>query len=57
VKRGALLKKIAKLGAILVRHGSNHDIYQQPETGAVETVPRHNEVNEQLAKSIIKNLS
>ena len=34
------------------RHGSNHDIY--PKGGERESVPRHTEIDEDLAKAIIK---
>jgi hypothetical protein len=32
-------------------------IYFQPKTGKEDAVPQHNEINEIVAKSIIKNLS
>lgn len=34
------------------RHGSNHDIYVKG--GERESVPRHREIDEDLAKAIIK---
>jgi nitrate reductase beta subunit len=40
-----------------VRHGGNHDWYKNVETGVGQSIPRHKEVNETLAKSIIKKLS
>jgi predicted RNA binding protein YcfA (HicA-like mRNA interferase family) len=57
MKRADLIKRITALGAILVRHGSNHDVYRQPKTGHTEPVPRHNEIKEYLARDIIKNLA
>lgn len=33
-----------------------HDWYTNPMTKQSQPVPRHNEINEQLAKSIIKKL-
>jgi hypothetical protein len=51
------MRVIIKAGAIFVRHGANHDIYKNPRTGAIEEIPRHGEINEILAKNIIKNLS
>ena len=57
MKRIELIKKISAKGAILLRHGSNHDIYLQPKNGNTEPVPRHNEIKEFLAKKIMKNLS
>jgi hypothetical protein len=40
----------------LLRHGANHDIYHNPVTGRSQPVPRHREINEQLAKKILKDL-
>ncbi|MDR2731687.1 MAG: type II toxin-antitoxin system HicA family toxin [Fibromonadaceae bacterium] len=57
MKQQDLIKKITELGAIFVRHGGNHDWYRNPVTGACQPVPRHREINELLAKSIIKKLS
>jgi hypothetical protein len=33
VKRVDLIKKIKKLGCVLIRHGAKHDWYQNPKTG------------------------
>jgi len=57
MKRQILINKIAEAGAIFVRHGGNHDWYRNPITGAYQLVPRHREINELLANSIIKKLS
>jgi predicted RNA binding protein YcfA (HicA-like mRNA interferase family) len=57
MKRLLLIKTITNSGAVLVRHGSRHDIYSNPKTGAIDQVPRHADIKENLAKSIIKNLS
>ncbi|MFD7982501.1 hypothetical protein ACFV4M_03860 [Kitasatospora indigofera] len=58
MKNGLLLKRLRTIakekGATLdlVRHGANHDLY---EIGGVRlVVPRHAEVNEITAHSIIK---
>jgi len=45
------------MGCVPVRHGSSHDWYTNPETKQSQPVPRHVEINENLAKSIIKKLS
>jgi mRNA interferase HicA len=37
--------------------GAKHDIYYNPNTGRSEPVPRHREVNEFLAKKILKSLT
>jgi len=41
---------------VLVRHGSKHDWYRNPDTGVYQAVPRHSEINERLARRIIKQL-
>ena len=57
MKRRDLIKKLEESGCNLIRHGSRHDIYHNPSTGHSEPVPRHREVNELLAKKIIKSLT
>ena len=57
MKRRDLIKRIKGIGCVLLRHGAKHDIYHNPTTGATEPVPRHNEINERLARKIIRNLS
>ena len=54
MKRQKLLKEITKRGAVFVRHGANHDIYENPRTNTSTQVPRHSDVNELVAKAIIK---
>jgi len=48
MKRVALLKKLKKSGCILIRHGGNHDWYQNPATQMAQPIPRHREVGESL---------
>ncbi len=57
MKRLDLLKQLLEFGCILIRHGGKHDWYQNPNTKMAQPVPRHNEINENLAKHIIKKLS
>ena len=57
MKRRDLIKKIEEGGAVLIRHGGKHDWYQNPETKMSQPVPRHTEIKEFVAKSIIKKLS
>ena len=57
MKRQELIKILEKLGCELVRHGGKHDWYQNKTTGVYQPIPRHTEINENLAKSIIKKLS
>jgi mRNA interferase HicA len=56
MKRLDLIRALEELGCTLVRHGAKHDWYHNPETGVSQAVPRHREVNELLARAIIKKL-
>jgi predicted RNA binding protein YcfA (HicA-like mRNA interferase family) len=56
MKRRDLLKEIESGGCILIRHGGNHDWYQNPKTKISQPIPRHSEINENLAKHILKKL-
>jgi predicted RNA binding protein YcfA (HicA-like mRNA interferase family) len=57
MKRKDLVKKLTALGCKLERHGSNHDLYTNPTTRKKQPVPRHNEIDETLARHIIKELT
>ncbi|RKX80473.1 MAG: addiction module toxin, HicA family [Spirochaetes bacterium] len=57
MKRKDLIKKIIENGCILIRHGSNHDLYRNQTTGKKQPIPRHREIDEHLAKHIIKELT
>ena len=57
MKRTKLLQILNKMGVVFVRHGKKHDVYKQPATKTETTVPRHDEIKEYTAKSIIKTLS
>lgn len=57
MKRRDLIKKLEEMGCVLVRHGAEHDWYTNPQTRQSQPVPRHKEINEYLAKSIMKKLS
>jgi mRNA interferase HicA len=52
MKRADLIKKLEDGGFVFERHGGSHDIYVR--NGVRETIPRHREVNERLAKVILK---
>lgn len=56
MKRRDLIRRIEELGAVFIRHGAKHDWYQNPTTKMAQPVPRHVEINELLAKSIIRKL-
>jgi mRNA interferase HicA len=56
MKRRDLIKRLEEMGCGLVRHGAKHDWYMNAQTKQSQPVPRHNEINGRLAKSIIKKL-
>jgi mRNA interferase HicA len=56
MKRAQLIQTIERLGCVLIRHGAKHDWYRNPRTGVPQAVPRHREINEWLAKRIIREL-
>lgn len=56
MKRKDLIKKLEEAGCVLIRHGSRHDLYKNPADDKMQPVPRHNEIDENLAKHIIKML-
>jgi mRNA interferase HicA len=57
MKHSDLVRALERLGCVLARHGGKHDWYSNPQTGMSQPVPRHREINEMLAKRIIKMLS
>lgn len=52
MKQRDLIKKLEAAGFRFERHGSRHDIYVRGSDE--EEVPRHKEINENLAKAIIR---
>jgi hypothetical protein len=57
MKRVDLIKTIEGFGCVLIRHGAKHDWYRNPSTGVSQPVPRHREVNEHVARHIIRMLA
>jgi hypothetical protein len=57
VKRTTLLQHLRKHGCYLKREGRGHSLWCNPETGALEAVPRHTEISNLLARKICRNLS
>ncbi|MCX7918505.1 MAG: type II toxin-antitoxin system HicA family toxin [bacterium] len=56
MKRIDLIRQIEAMGCIFIRHGGKHDWYQNPRTRAAQPIPRHKDINDNLAKHIIKML-
>jgi len=57
MKRRDLIRKLQEMGCVLVQHGGGHDWYTNFGTKKSQPVPRHNDIHDGLAKSIIKKLS
>ena len=57
VKRRDLISKVESAGAVLLRHGGKHDIFHNPKTGVTQPIPRHKEINELLARKILRDLT
>ena len=54
MQRRELIKLLENNGWYLKRNGRNHEIYTNGNK--YEPIPRHSEINERLAKEIIKKL-
>ena len=52
MKHKDLIKKLENGGFVFERHGAGHDVYVRGNQR--ETVPRHKEINEILARAILK---
>jgi mRNA interferase HicA len=52
MKRRDLIKKLESIGFRLERNGARHDVYRRGDEE--EMIPRHAEINERLAKAILK---
>jgi len=57
VKRVELIQKLTAMGCVFIRHGDKHDWYQNPRTRMCQPLPRHREIKEFLARSIIRKLT
>jgi mRNA interferase HicA len=52
MKQRDLIRKLESIGFRFERHGGNHDVYCRGTDR--EMIPRHKEINEKLAKAILK---
>ncbi|MCP5065956.1 MAG: type II toxin-antitoxin system HicA family toxin [bacterium] len=55
MKRRELEKRLRKAGWEFLRHGGNHDVWTNGEQQ--EAIPRHSELNERLAKAILRRIT
>ena len=56
MKRRFLLRHIEKMGCEFLREGGNHSVYVNRTKNKVTTIPRHRDIDENLAKRICKDL-
>lgn len=52
MKQRDLIRRLESIGFKFERHGGNHDIYRRGNE--IEQIPRHKEINERLAKTILR---
>ena len=57
MKRVKLIGAVTAQGCELIRHGGKHDWYRNPLTGVAQPIPRHREINEPMARHILKMLA
>jgi hypothetical protein len=56
VKRTDLVRHLQRHGCELHRESGNHTIYINRKTGRGSAIPRHNEINDFLARKICDDL-
>jgi mRNA interferase HicA len=56
MKRGDLLGHLRAHGCEFLREGGHHSWWQNPSLNKRSAVPRHNEIDDDLARKICKDL-
>ena len=56
MKRRDLLRHLAHHGCDFLREGANHTLYINRIAKKVSTIPRHNDINRDLARKICNDL-
>jgi predicted RNA binding protein YcfA (HicA-like mRNA interferase family) len=56
MKRRDLIRHLEVHGCGLLREGSRHTVFVNPEMKKVSTVPRHREIDEDLVRKICRDL-
>ena len=56
MKRNDLVKHLIKNKCIFIREGAKHSVFFNPLVKKSSTVPRHNEIDNFLAKKICRDL-
>jgi len=56
MKRRELIKHLSEEGCVLLREGKRHSVYLNKLQNKLSTIPRHGEINENLARKICRDL-
>lgn len=56
MKRRDLLRHLERHGCEFLREGGSHTVYVNRTAKKASTVPRHSEINQDLARKICKDL-
>ena len=56
MKRRDLLRHLEQHGCEFLREGGSHTVYVNRTTKKASTIPRHNEINQDLAPKTCKDL-
>ena len=56
MKRRDLLRPLEQHGCEFLREGGSHTVYVNRTAKKASTIPRHNEINQDLARKICNNL-
>ncbi|MCZ2153611.1 MAG: type II toxin-antitoxin system HicA family toxin [Gammaproteobacteria bacterium] len=56
MKRRDLLRHLSRHGCALLREGGRHSWWQSAQLGTRSAVPRHSEINNNLARKICRDL-
>lgn len=56
MKRIDFIKHLLKEGCVFVREGAKHSVFFNTLAKRISTVPRHKEINNNLAKKICRDL-
>jgi mRNA interferase HicA len=56
MKREEFMRYLRRYGCFVKREGGSHTIVQNLKNGAMQTVPRHIEIDNMLVKKICKRL-
>jgi hypothetical protein len=57
VKRKDPIWQLEAAGCVLIRHGGKHDWHHNPTTKVSQPIPRYTDINEHLAKRILRMLT